>query len=115
MREEAGGAFRQAPVGKSGPQRGQFVSAEAGADADGGVVVSDIIATDEVDSSREPVGKTIASRFAGSKASTVCGDVGEEFAQLLFLEMMQEEIGDDDIDFWGASKPVENIDLNDFS
>ena len=91
------------------------MTAESGPDADGSVVVSNFVAADEIYATGKPVRELISARFAGSETSTTCGDVGEKFAQLLFLEMVQEKVGDNDIDFWRVSKPFENIGLDDFA
>src|SRR5438094_3355661 len=90
MAEQPSFAFHQSPTIVDRPQRRQFISREAGAHADLGIVTADIIAAAEPQQRRCTKREVNAPRLTRQKETGLMGRVPQEPSQIVLHEMVQE-------------------------
>ena len=109
MTEKSGALFGKLPVLLVRPERGNFLLDEAGADADGGVMERDRVATDEPEqlSARKRVPKPVG--LDGNEQFCVPGNLLQQFREAGICEVMQKKIRNDDFVVTFCRRPVKNI------
>jgi len=95
---DGGAAVAEAPVGGGEAERaGEFVAAEAGVDADGGVVETDVVGAEKRgEGAVEELVGAVAGGFAGDDDAGGRGERDAELSEFGVVELMENQIGDED-------------------
>src|SRR5205809_2769365 len=97
MAERRRGALGELPAGSARPQARELAAAESGAHAHHRVVARDVVAADEPQQATRRQGKSGALRLARRQRARALGDEGEELLERGVVQVVQEQVGDDDV------------------
>lgn len=94
---------------------GKLTVAEAGADADAGVIPGDVIATDQPEKAGDDLRGQPTAWFAGDEGAGERIQGGEDPAEGVILKVMEEKVGDDEVRPGGGRRlnPLEEVCFHD--
>lgn len=111
MREGRSKTLFDLPVSSLWPQGGEFLVLESGRDTDDSIVTSDAIAPDTTKQGGPDGTEARAPRFDCDKGSSAGVNPGKQLADPWILEVVEEEIGDDEIGFLESIEHIAGANL----